>query len=178
MEFWTDFGRFADVLGIASLLFSGYAAFRLWLQNREWRKQAARTPPIMDFKQRVLHANGVTTPSPVAVAISLVENSESIEGRVGDYLRARDLKMPIEAVVMNGLRDTGDLEQYLHQLRELRRRLELEHRTELHLFFAGPVQAATLAGAVFKNWVPVKLYQKARDDASYFYEYWMPLMDR
>jgi hypothetical protein len=71
---------------------------------------------------------------------------------------------------MDGI-NTENISDYIQKLREVRRG-DLSNATEVRLFIAGPVQAGTIAGAVFDNWVPVLLY--GRNGLKY--EYWGPLI--
>ena len=45
--------------------------------------------------------------------------------------------------------------------------------TEVHLFLSCPLVFATAVGAIFDNWVPVKVYHLNRDSGTY--EFWTPL---
>ena len=177
MDFWAGFGRFADVIGIVTVLLSAFTAYRLWVQNRKLRELAQMTPPIQDFAQRVKANQGVQTIAPVALAISLLEPNNSIKPLVSNYLQTAGLKMTIEEVILDGVHGTADLEKFVNLLREKRRYFDTLGCTELHLFYAGPVQAAVVLGAMFDNWIPVKLYQKSAAGGQ-VYEYWMPLIDR
>lgn len=84
--------------------------------------------------------------------------------------------MPIEELNMNGINSPKDLEAFVNALREKRRYLEAAGFTELHLFIAGPVQAGTIIGSMYRNWIPVKLYHKPSPAPPQVYEYWMPLI--
>lgn len=68
--------------------------------------------------------------------------------------------MPIEELTMDGIKCTTDLEQLVNSLREKRRYFEAIGCTELHLFIQGPVQAGTIIGSLYRNWIPVKLYHR------------------
>jgi hypothetical protein len=48
--------------------------------------------------------------------------------------------------------------------------------TELHLFIQGPVQAGTIVGSLYRQWIPVKLYHRPAPQQPQIYEYWMPLL--
>ena len=84
--------------------------------------------------------------------------------------------MPIEELNMPGLYSAQDLETFVNLLREKKRFIDASRHTEVHLFIAGPVQAGTIIGALYDNWIPVKLYHKPTPPPPSVYEYWMPLL--
>jgi hypothetical protein len=84
--------------------------------------------------------------------------------------------MKIEELIMDGINTRTDLIDYVNKLRELKRTLSAEGTTELLLFIQGPVMSGVLAGAVFDNWIPVKLYHKPTPPKPQIYEYWMPIL--
>ena len=151
MDFWADFGRFADVVGIVTVLLSAFTAYRLWIQNRKLRELAQMTLPIQDFVQRVKANQGVQTIAPVALAVSLLEPDNSIKPLVSNYLKAAGLKMEVEEVILDGVHGIANLEKFVNLLCAKRRYFDTLGCTELHLFFAGPVQAAVVLGAMFDN---------------------------
>jgi hypothetical protein len=113
---------------------------------------------------------------PVAFALSLVPSSESIKRVVDQFLQFQGWEMPVEELNMNGINNAKDLEAFVNALREKRRHFEVMGCTELHLFIQGPVQAGTIIGGIFRNWIPVKLYHKPSPQPPQIYEYWMPLI--
>ena len=119
---------------------------------------------------------GVKSSAPVAFAVSLLPTNESIKGSVEIFLTAQGWKMPVEELNLNGLNSPNDREAFLNALREKRRYFDAHGFTEIHLFIAGPVQAGTIIGSLFRNWIPVKLYHKPNPAPPYIYEYWMPLL--
>jgi hypothetical protein len=175
-QFWTYFGRVDNLLGIATVVFAGYAASRLWQQNKRFRELAKRFAPIENFKQLLEVHQGVKSSSPVAFALCLFDKNESIRKSVETFLATQDWKMPIEELNMNGLNSPEDLNDYVTSLREKRRYFEQQGYTEIHLFVAGPVQAGTIIGSLYRNWIPIKLYHKPSPQPPQVYEYWMPLV--
>lgn len=174
--FWIFFGRLDNVLGVATTFFSGYAAYKLKRESERRRREVLQANYFGGNKtfQEVVECNaGITTPKPVALAVSLIPDTDSIRNDVESFLKQQGWKMPIEEVKMDGLNGVEDLEKYWLSLREMRRKLGDLGATEIHLFFSGPVQAAAVLGALYRNWIPVKLYHKLR--SGYGYEYWMPL---
>ncbi len=175
-QFWTNFGRLDNLLGIATVIFTGYTAYRLWQQNKRFRELAKRFAPIENFKQLLEVHQGVKSSSPVAFALCLFDKNESIRKSVETFLATQEQNMPIEELNMNGLNGTKDLEDFVTRLREKRRYFEQKGYTEIHLFIAGPVQAGTIIGSLYRNWIPIKLYHRPSPQTPQVYEYWMPLI--
>jgi len=173
---WDYINRFASVLTIFTVAFSGFAAWKLAQQSRRVRELARKTPPIKNFQELVNYHRGVQTSHPVALAISLIPQSVSIKGDVQRFLNTSGLKMNIEELSLDGINDPNDLEIFVNQLRTKRRELEAMQATEIHAFLAGPVVAGVILGAMFDNWIPVKLYHKPTPPPPSVYEYWMPLI--
>ncbi|MCI0392598.1 MAG: SAVED domain-containing protein [Acidobacteria bacterium] len=179
MDIWNLLSRLDNIVGLSgavlAALFSAYTAWRLRLQNKRLIEIAHNAPPIEDFPQLIKAYEGVITSHPVALAISLLPNNESIRQDVETFLRYQNWEMDVEELNMNGLKNQADFESFINQLREKRRVFDAEGHTEIHLFIAGPVQAGVLVGAMFDNWRPVKLYHKPQNPPPQIYEYWMPL---
>jgi len=175
-QFWTWFGRVDNVMGVAGVLF-GIATFVLvWRQERRLRSQLRDKAALGNFAElRSLH-EGIQSANPVAFALSLIPTSESIRGSVQGFLRSQGWDMPIEELNLDGLNNAADLERFINALREKRRAFDDQGYTEIHLFIAGPVQAGTIIGSLFRNWIPVKLYHKPTPAPPQIYEYWMPLL--
>lgn len=176
MDFWELLARFSDVVGLAGAVFAGYAAFRLWQQNKRLRELARQAPAIENFTDLVKAHDGVKSSAPVALALSLLPSGESILPQVKTFLRARGWNMEIEELKMSGIHSPQDLAAFVNQLREKRRLFQAQANTEIHLFIAGPIQAGTIVGALYDNWIPVKLYHKPTPPPPDIYEYWMPLL--
>jgi hypothetical protein len=175
-DFWTWFGRADNFFGVAAAGFAAYAAFRLRQQNRRYIELAGQSPRVENFEQLLKLHEGVKSSAPVAFALSIIPSSDSIKGSVELFLRAQGWKMPVVELNMNGINNASELEAFVNALREKRRYFEAAGFTELHLFIAGPVQAGTIIGAIYRNWIPVKLYHKPNQAPPQVYEYWMPLV--
>jgi len=175
-HFWTWFGRVDNVLGLIIVFLSGYTALTLRRQKKRIQQLAKNAPKIENFQTRVKLLNGVQSINPIAFALSLSPDSNSIKPYVQVYLRSKELKMYIVEVTRNGLNGAEDLESFVNELTQKRREFEAAAYTEVHLFINGPVMAGVLVGAAFDNWLPVKLYHKPRTPPPEIYEYWMPLV--
>jgi hypothetical protein len=176
MGFWAELANVASVLQVVTVLLSGYAALRLWQQNRRLKELALNTPRKENFND-ILHVHdGVKSSAPVALVISLLTTSESLKPTIDTFLRTKGWSMPVEELHLNGINGQAGLEEYVNLLRQKRRLFDAQGYTEVHLFIAGPVQAGTIAGSMLDNWIPVKLYHKPNPPGPAIYEYWMPLL--
>jgi hypothetical protein len=176
MDFWQHLGNLSSALQVITVIASVYAAIKLWQQNRRLRDLARATPPIEDLRQLINVNEGVKSVAPTALAVSLLDSGESIKSTVEQFLQASQLTMRVEEIKHNGIRTVEDREWFVNELRRTRSLFQQQGVTEIHLFFAGPVQAATIAGSMLDNWIPIKLYQRAPSGNAMFYEYWMPLL--
>jgi hypothetical protein len=174
-QFWTSFGRVDNFLGVATIVFAAYTAFRLWQQNKQLMELAKKSPPVENFEQLLALHQGVKSSNPMAFALSLVPSSEYIKRAVEQFLQSQGWKMPVKELNMNGINTAKDLEAFVNVLHEKRRYFEATGCTELHLFIQGPVQAGTI-GSNFRHWIPVKLYHRPNSQPPQIYEYWMPLI--
>jgi hypothetical protein len=174
--FWTWFGRVDNVAGIAGAIIAAATFVLVRRQERRLRSQVKEKALLADFAGlRSRHA-GIKSAKPVAFALSLIPTSESIRSSVEVFLRTQGWDMPIEELNLDGIHRPADLEALLTGLREKRRLFDAVGYTEVHLFIAGPVQAGTIIGSLFRNWIPVKLYHKPSPAPPQVYEYWMPLL--
>ncbi len=172
---WEMLARIADSLGVLTVVFSFYAAWRLYRQNRRLIEVAKSFPPVENFKGLIEAYKGVKSSKPVALAISVTPGGATIKSYVETFLRHQGWTMDIAELNMNGINNTDDMETFVKELISKKREFELLGCTELHLFIAGPMPACVQVGAVFDNWLPVKLYHKPQNPPPQVYEYWMPL---
>lgn len=175
MSAWSWLGRLADVFQVLVVIFSGYAALRLYRQSKQLKEVARALPPVGNFKELVRAYEGVKSSNPVAFAISLVRSSVTVKNSVQTFLDHKGWKMPIAELNMDGINSVDDMEHFLTELLIKKREFEVTGHTEVHLFIAGPMPACVQVGAVFDNWLPVKLYHKPQTPPPQVYEYWMPL---
>lgn len=175
MDWWNWLSRFDTVVSIIGATAASYAAVKLWRQNKKLVEIAANAPRIEGFQKLLEAYEGVATSAPVAIAISLLKNNQSIKPSVDKFLVSQNLKMPIEELNMNGINGREDLELFVNELAKLKRLCDAKGYTEVHLFVAAPVQAGVLIGAMFDHWRTVKLYHRPTPEPPQVYEYWMPL---
>lgn len=177
MDTWNWIGRIDNILGIGTFIAAAYAAYRLWQQNRTFYRRARESKPSIDLQQFITSNAGVLTEKPVAFALALTPNNPSIAPQVDRFLKVQQWEMPIKELNRDGINNTNDLQDFMQALQEKKRFFQLEGYTEIHLFLNGPVAAGVLIGALFDNWIPVKIYQRSQDNMSQDYEYWMPLIN-
>lgn len=170
---WIWIANISGVLGIITTFFSGYAALRLYQQNRTLRARAAlEAPRVQDFTALRALNEGVQSYHPVALAVSLTPQTHSIRTAVEQHLNAAALKMEVEEIFLDGIQIPEGLEAFIHAVSTKRRYFEEIGVTEVHLFYSGPVATAVLLGSMLDNWVAVKLYQYEQGK----YVYWLPLI--
>ena len=172
----TFVGNCSNIIGIIGTVFSVLVWIKLRIQNKRLIELLRTSPKIENFKDQVKYWSEIHTLNPYAFAVSLIPHSSSIKEDVKRFLKIKGQKwenMPIVELNVDGI-CPDNLEDYLNQLRIKRREFEAKGATEVHLFFAGPVQAATLVGAMFDNWRPTLLYHNNKNTGSY--EFWCPLV--
>ena len=176
-DYWGWLSRSMDVMSLVTLGFSGYTFWRVrqyhkWMTHRIYHESGMSGE---NFERTVREHEGIQTEKPVALVISIAKEVASIQEDVRRFLEIKKWHMPIEVITSPGLYTMQDLENFRNALLEKKYSFDY-HYTEVHLFMAGPVIAATIVGAVFDMWKPVKLYHKPTPTPPHIYEYWMPLM--
>ncbi|MBF8278334.1 MAG: hypothetical protein HW390_3407 [Candidatus Brocadiaceae bacterium] len=167
---------FEVIISFITMIFAGYASFRLLMQNRRLKELARSAPKIENFQDMITFYEGVQTQNPIALALSLVSQSQSIKKDVELFLNTMGWKMEIVEINMHGIKPPKDIETLINLLREKRYLFDLQGNTEVHLFLQGPLVSGILLGAIFDNWKPVKLYHKPTPSVPAVYQYWCPLI--
>lgn len=160
-DLWTWLDRGSILLSYVTLITLIFAAVQGVRLVRDYRR-----------RQRELQKLAVGSSSrPVALAISF---GGSIETAVKDFLAQRypGATIPVREYQETGEVTTQNVFRHLNQLRLLKERLQSEGVSEVHLFYKGPLAVATGLGAIFDNWVTVKVYQNNRAG---LYEDWLTL---
>jgi len=169
---WDLLDKSGTIIGLITFIFSVLIWIKVRQQQKKLKKLVFELSPVKDYTAFYEEFKKTKTTYPAALCISLLVGTDSIKKPVKDFLDANNLKVNIlEEIKMNGIHDKEDIEKYINMLREMRKG-PLSESTEVRLFIAGPVQAGTLAGAVFDNWIPILLYHKGPIG----YEYWGPLL--
>jgi SMODS-associated and fused to various effectors sensor domain len=111
------------------------------------------------------------TSNPHALALSF--GGGSIKSAVEAYLTTvyPDVRMPVEDYE-KGEVTPENIHRVEEEIRSLKEKYQTANVTELHLFMKGPVALALAVGAIFDNWVSVKIYH---NDRGGIYEPWTTL---
>ncbi len=176
MNGWGLLGNIVNIISIGTFLLALYTAWQLRRQKRRIRELVRQTPKAENFSSKISLNQGVQTISPIALAVSVSPSPKTIVQDVRKFLEKHELKMPIESLDMDGINGEADKEAFYNALVEKKNLFSMQQNTEVHVFMAGPVSGAMWLGAVFDNWIPVKIYQKPNPAPPHVYEYWGPLM--
>ncbi len=153
---WDGLSHLEDMLGIVT-------AVPFLVTSAYFVSRARR------YRRRLRQLEGVTTTRPVALAVSLAGTRirPAVEAFCAGFER------PIRLVEIHrpgGLSQT-ELPKILIELQSLKNRLLDEGASEVHLFLSCPLAVACAIGALFDNWVPVKVDQFNQGH----YEFWTTL---
>lgn len=140
--FWQILGNIANVLQILSFIFPLATGAYFLIKSRQLNRRLQALATTLSER-------------PVAMAIGL---GGSIEGSVRQYLKDNSLEMEVMTCIREGVVQPGDFPGILRELQNMRAHLDDIGVTEVHVFYKGPVTFATALGAMFRNWVPAKIY--------------------
>jgi len=140
--FWQTLGNIANVLQILSFVFPLATGAYFLIKSRQLNRRLQALATTLSKR-------------PAAIAIGL---GGSIEGNVRQYLKDNSLEMEVIPCIREGVVRPGDFPGILRELQDVRSRLDDIGVTEVHVFYKGPVTFATALGAMFRNWVPAKIY--------------------
>jgi hypothetical protein len=179
---WLVVDRFAIVLSFAIVGTLATYGFRLLHDIRRARRRQELDAEL---------ATGRTA-KPVALAVSF--RNADIQRDVRRFLEARfpgasfpelplgaadpdpsPKRFPIVEFRHGGNLTPGTVDADLARLRGVRRWLEEEGFTEVHLFLNTTVAFGCVIGSLFTNWGRVHLYHWCTESGSY--EYWLPLAE-
>ncbi|GIX48035.1 MAG: hypothetical protein KatS3mg131_2246 [Candidatus Tectimicrobiota bacterium] len=153
---WDHIGHLADLLGIVSAVpFLGTAAYFLSRARR--------------LRRHLRQLEGITSARPAALAVSLA--GTRIRPAVEDFCAGLGPGMRIYEVQRARGLTPAEVPRLLLELQGLKNRLQDEGVSEVHLFLSCPLAVACAIGALFDNWVPVKVYQFNQGR----YEFWTTL---
>ena len=128
---------------------------------------------FLRYKRRRRSLADITgkTARPQALAIAL--GGGSIKSAVESHLKENypDADIPVEEH-KDGEITAINIHKHEDTIRKIKEKYQSENVTELHLFMKGPVALALTVGAIFDNWVTVKVYHNKRAGG---YEPWTTL---
>jgi hypothetical protein len=109
------------------------------------------------YRSYVKGREQATGGKPWAVAIGI---NGDISGQVRPFLDENGLAdIKIENYVHKGFVPTDKFYDVLRDMIKLKQKLTTAGATDILLFYKGPVSLAMGIGAIFDNWVPVKIYE-------------------
>ena len=143
MTIFDIIGVIADVAGLAALFFTAWVFFQA-------KRRLSRALQTLQTEYSA---------SPIALAIGI---GQDISGAVERYISATDgPDIPVQPYVRKGQVPKEEFLMVLQDMLKIKQDLTAAGVTEVHLFYMGPVSLVIGIGAVFDNWVPVKVYQFA-----------------
>jgi hypothetical protein len=106
-------------------------------------------------------------------ALALAFGGGSIRKAVEEHLQHiyPGSQIPVEVYQAEEI-TAENIHKHEEAIRRLKERFQSENVTELHLFMKGPVALALAVGAIFDNWVTIKIYHSKREGG---YEPWTTL---
>ena len=176
MDFWSGFGRVADVLTYITAAITFVTLLLINRERKRLRKYAEEFHLSDNLIDTINENNGIKSEKPIALAISLVPTSDSIKKNVETFLKTKGWQMEIVEINRNGVNGAEEISSLRDELVEKKRLISEKGGTEVHLFIQSPVFAAVLVGSVYRNWIPVKIYHKPQVPPPQIYEYQTPLI--
>lgn len=149
-NFWLWADRLSILLSYAVVATIAAVLYQFWHVRQQRRRIAALAG---------------RTDRPGALAVSF--GNANITEPVRQFLAAAypDREIPVVECCATGEVTPHNVHGHLDRLRRLKEQMQTEGVTELHLFVFGPLALAVALGAIFDNWVGVKVYQHTRDGA-------------
>ena len=153
---WDNLGHVADMLGVITAL--PLLATSAYLLSRAQR-----------YRRRLRQLAGVTSTRPAALVVTLAGTRirAAVESFCADFAQP----VPLYEVQRQEHLTQAELPKVLLELHRLKNRLTDDGVSEVHLFLSCPLAVACAIGALFDNWVPVKVYQFNQGH----YEFWTTL---
>jgi hypothetical protein len=153
---WDNLSHVADMLGVITALpLLATSAYLLsWAQR---------------YRRRLRQLAGVTSARPAALVVTLAGTRirTAVESFCADFAQP----MTLYEVQRQEHLTQAELPKVLLELHRLKNRLMDDGVSEVHLFLSCPLAVACAIGALFDNWVPVKVYQFNQGH----YEFWTTL---
>jgi hypothetical protein len=164
------FSTSADVCALLTTALSGYIAFVTWRRRTAAARSAVK---VEGYKQSFEHFATTKPANACILSVMLLPAYASADHEIRDFYHSIKSRAPRHQVNirMEGINTLpDDIEHFLNELRRARAEIDAVEVSEVHLFFAGPLAAALLAGAALDHWKLVKLHHKHHQTKRY--EYW------
>jgi hypothetical protein len=166
--FWEVLDKIGIVTGVLTFFVTIGISLRIQWQHNKLKQIAAKTLHLSEFETLWNYHKDHISENPMALCCSLTNLNQSIKKDVLRFLSINNKAMPIVELNFGNI-GQHNIKSFIEQLRIIRS-IDLSEASEVHLFIQGPVQAATIIGAMFDNWKPIKLYHYNSSLGSY--EYW------
>lgn len=155
-QFWTSLSSLADVTGIAAVGIALYGSIGILRYRRRLRK-------ILSQRRN---------PQGKGTGVLSIGIGQDIEAPVRSFVEEHlEPGIAFENYTQSGLVSS---ERFYEVLGDLQRRKQLLadlQVKELHLFYAGPITLGMGIGAIFDNWIPVRVYGFSKVTGSYEYTF-------
>ncbi len=139
-EFTVPLGIVADIIGIITFV----AALWLIYKTRQ------------EYRRRLRELNEGQREGGWILSVGI---GGDISGSVKHYLESANLsRYPLKNLSHDGVLDSDNYDDMLRQLLRVKDDITQSGATEVHLFYKGPVTLALAIGAIFDNWLPIKVY--------------------
>ena len=135
-------GLVANIMQVISFIPFAIGAYYFFTKTRQ-------------LNRRLKTLASLPTSRPAALAVGL---GAANAGAVRQQLKDEALDMEVLSVSREGFIKASDYPRILRELREIKGRLSDTGVTEVNIYYQGPVTFAMAIGAMFDNWVPVKIY--------------------
>jgi hypothetical protein len=109
----------------------------------------------LQLQRRLKALSAVPNNRPIALVIGLGADNE---GAVRQQLKDEGQTMEVISLIEKGWVEPSEYINLLRRLKELKDQFSKSGVNELHLYYQGPLTFAMAVGALFDNWVPLKIY--------------------
>jgi len=112
------------------------------------------------FNLRLAQMERRLSARPAALAVGV---GKDIQGAVRRYLNDKELLIPLESYHRapppgSNFVPKGDFPEIIREMEAIKQRMMNQGVTELYLFYYGPVTLAVALGNIFRNFVPIEVY--------------------
>lgn len=109
----------------------------------------------LQLKRRLKALSDIPNNRPIALAVGL--GAENV-GAVRQQLKDEGKTMEVVSLSIAGWVKPSEYLDLLKRLKQLKNEFSSIGVNEVHLYYQGPITFAIAIGALFDNWVPIKVY--------------------